>query len=113
MRLPRQQLVSDLLHNIAGLVQEADLYLRESDLFKSIVKPLPKVKVKSSSGGALEPFAVDRITNNLRRTMEKLNKPSRDLFTDERERRQRSRYQKRKLVKGAPRKSFGSRLRDR
>jgi hypothetical protein len=112
MRLPRQQRVSDLLYSIAGLIQEVDSYLRESDLFKSATKPLPAPKFKVSTG-ALEPHKVDRVSNSLRKTIERIDKPERDIMRAKRERKQRSRYQARKLVRDAPRKSFGTRLRNR
>jgi len=99
------------LHGIADLVQEADSFLEESSLFKSRVKPLPKAK--SGVGGLMEPHKVDRITNNMRKTMERIDKPERDVFRAKRERKQRSRYAARKLVAGAPRKSFGTRFRVR
>ena len=111
MRVPPHQQVSDLLHEIADLVNEADLYLSESGLYKSSVKSLPKSKAQLASVG--EPNKSDRVANRLRNTMEKLSKPERDVFRAKRERKQRSRYQARKLVKGAPRKSFGSRFRKR
>jgi len=112
MPLPRPQQVSDLLHDIAELVQEADSYLSESALFKSMVKPLPKAK---AAGGFSEPFAADRLTNRMRKADERVGADSQRKFMlrARRERKQRSRYQAGKLTTSKPRKTFGTRLRVR
>jgi hypothetical protein len=112
--MPGQHLqrVSDLLHDIANLVQEADEFLAESSLFKSMVKPLPKAK---TPGGHSEPFSADRITNRLRKADERVGADSQRkyMLRARRERKQRSRYQASKLTIGKPRKSLGSRFRQR
>ena len=99
MTLPRRQRISDALHLIADLIQEADTYLQE-DL------PRPRVKdgVEPHKRGAL-----DRID---RRVREKMAPLSRDILRAKRERKARSRYQTLKDVK-VPRKVLGSRLRTR
>jgi len=99
MSLPRKQRVSDALHLIADLIQEADAYIQED---------LPRPKMKDG----VEPHkrgAMDRID---RRVREKLVPLSRDVLRAKRERKARSRYQTLKNVK-APRKVLGSRLRTR
>jgi len=105
MRLPSHQRVSDLLHSIAHLVYEADAYLRESDLFKSSVKPLPAPR----SDTGIKPHKADGLTNRLRKMLS--GGDERNILRAKRERDQRRRYQRK--VKDAPRKSFGTRLRKR
>jgi hypothetical protein len=107
MGLPREQRVSDALHRIAELVQEADSYLCESALFKSTVKPLPKSKVKG-----FEPHKASRIELRDRKLREKIDKPMRDVFPARRERKARHRYHALKGIE-TPRKILGSRLRSR
>jgi len=143
MYISHRQLVSNLLLDIAMLVQEANSYLGESSLSPSPVsglgkkRPQPKLSsitfAKSSSkkkitplivtiqknlkpklrSGGLEPNKVDRITNCMRRSAEKLAKPTASVLRSRRERKARSRYQATKLVKGVPKKSLGTRLRTR
>lgn len=56
MRLPVHQRVSDLLHEIADLVQEADSYLDESALSPAPVSSLGKAK----SNGPMGPNAFNK-----------------------------------------------------
>ncbi|MGE3483184.1 MAG: hypothetical protein AB7L09_00245 [Nitrospira sp.] len=140
MGLPRDQRVSDLLHSIADLIQEADAFLCESSLgpapmsagkklprpkltptpFNSVTKKDEKgknlfsgIKRKPLGSSGIEPHRVDSLTNRLRKTTEKLNPPERDVLRAKRERKQRSRYQANKLLAIKPQKSMGSRLRKR
>jgi len=142
MRLPPHQRVSDLLHEIADLVQQADTYLVESSLSPRPVSGLGKAKSRPPTGprpfnkpGAgkkadrstlfkslekpskraslSEPHAASSIENRMRKMREKLAKPERDVLRAKRERKQRSRYQAGKLTVGAPKKSLGTRLRKR
>lgn len=108
MGLPRPQIVSDILHLIADLVCEADRFLDESKLYQSSVKSLP---LSSSEG--VQPHKADRLSNRLRKSQERIEKPTRDVLRARRERKQRSRYQTKKLVVGAPRKTLGMRMRSR
>jgi len=105
MPLLRQQLVSDLLHNIARLVYEADSYLRESDLYQSSVKSLPKPKA------GFEPHEADGLTNRIRKMLS--GGDERNILRAKRERDQRDREHSRALVTAAPKKTFGTRLRKR
>lgn len=107
MWLSRQQLVSDLLHDIAHFVYEADLYLRESDLYQSSVKSLPAPK------DGIQPHEASKIDNRMRKMRERFDKPQRDILRAKRERDQRSRYQSHKLTQGVPRKILGMRFRKR
>jgi len=140
MDLPRDQLVSDLLHQIADLIQEADAYLCESKLsptpFASLGKKLPKPglcatpfakagkkkeeKQRAFSGikrpplrkGGVQPFRVDGVTNSLRKINSKIQKPKKDTFSTEYRRRERDLYQMHKRT-GKPTKTLGSRIRKR
>lgn len=140
MGLPREQLVSDLLHTIASLIQEADDYLCESSLsptpFAKAGKKRPRPKLRPTpfnrqgkkhekgkkmfsaikrpraKSGGLQPHKADGLTNRLRKMRERINKPSRDVFRAKRERKQRSRYQANKLTT-TPRKVLGTRFRKR
>ena len=106
MNLPRHQVVSDTLHLIADLIQEANSYLSESNLFQSSVKPVPKPKA-----AGLKPYASSAIDLAGRKLREKLNPPERDIFRAKRERKARSRYHTLKSVIAPPRKALGSRMR--
>jgi len=106
MSLPRKQRVSDALHLIADLIQEADSYLRESILHGKFDAPKPRVK------DGVEPHrrsVMDRID---RKAREKITPLSSSVLRARRERKARSRYQTLKDVK-VPRKVLGSRLRTR
>jgi hypothetical protein len=104
MDLPLHRLVRDTLHQIADLVQEADAYLCESDLFKSSTPrpPLPK--------SAVQPHKADRLTNRARKMGDFLT--TRNLLRARRERKQRDRDHA-KSPAGAPEKRLGTRLRKR
>jgi hypothetical protein len=140
MDLPRDQLVSDLLHQIASLIQEADAYLCESSLspatFASSSKkrPSPKMcatpfakagKKKREKKGmfsaikrprlrkaGISEFKSDAVSLRMRGADAKLNKPKRDVLRSERRRKDRSNYQRSKLT-GKPETRLGSRLRKR
>lgn len=119
MGLPREQRVSDLLHSIADLVQEADQFLDESALFQSrLPKPRKPRKPTNKDKGpgdklrhpGVEPFKLSSADNSVRNTEEKLNKPGREFMRARRARKERARYQATKRT-GTPRKSLGTRLR--
>jgi len=120
MDLPRVQHVSEILHRIADLVQEADAYLCESDCAAFYFPDIGKKGKKKPKGGTaplrkggMEPNKVDAPTNRARVVDARVNPPRRDLFRAERERKQRDRYAKYKLVTDVPIKTLGSRVRDR
>ena len=141
MGLPRDQRVSDLLHHIADLIQEADAFLCESSLSptsfagsrKRPSRPklsptsfsksgkkdekskglFPVVKRAPLRRSGLEPNKVDGATNRIRKSEERLNPPERDVLRAKRERKQRSRYQANKLLVIKPQKTLGTRLRKR
>jgi len=141
MDLPRDQLVSDLLHQIADLIQEADAYLCESSLsptpfakgskgrpslsavpFAKIGKknkkgksssPFTAIKRPSLRKGGIQPFKATSIENRTRRSAERINRPASAVLRARRERAQRSRYASHKLVQDIPRKILGKRLRKR
>lgn len=140
MGLPRAQQVSDLLHDIANLVQEADAYLCESSLSPTPFaksgkkRPSPRlgplafakcgkkhnrsknlfspIKRTPLKKSGLQPHKVDSFTNRMRKIGERAAPPERDILRAKRERKQRSRYQANKLTGGAN-KVFGSRMRNR
>ena len=138
MPLPRDQRVCDLLTNIADLVQEADEFLCEGKFYKSFStgklfssrKPgklfvskarKPRAQSNKDTGpnqqklapAGLQPHKADRITNRLRKSQERLDKPARDVLRARRDRQERSRYQTTKATAGKPIKHLGSRLRMR
>lgn len=104
MTLLRRQQISDALHLIADLVQEADTYLRESLVHGKF--DAPKLK------DGIEPYKRDPIERIERRIREKYVPLTRDVLRARRERKARSRYQTLKNVI-PPRKVLGSRLRSR
>jgi hypothetical protein len=106
MSLPRKQRVSDALHLIADLIQEADSYLQENLLHGKFDAPKPKLK------DGVEPHKRSAIERIERRVREKIAPLSRNVLRAKRERKARSRYQTLKNVK-TPRKVLGSRLRTR
>ena len=107
MTLPRRQQVSDALHLIAALIQEADSYLREGLFFDAPTLKAPKMK------DGPEPYAGDFAKNAERRLAAKASPPARKLLRARTERKARSRYATLKNVTAPPRKVLGSRLRTR
>lgn len=106
MHLPRDQRVSDLLHRIADLVQEADSFLT------------PKTRAPSFAGIFTNQNKAPFSELFARRMREKLSPPARDVLRARRERKARSRYNALKLVKAGPagagpRKILGTRFRNR
>lgn len=140
MGLPRDQQVSDLLHNIADLIHEADAYLCESSLAPtpfakaSQKRPRPKLSAtpfnrsskKDEKGkrlfspikrpplrkAGLQPHRADSIENRMRRSSEGLKMLDRNVFRAKRERKQRDRYNATKLTK-KPDKRLGTWFRKR
>lgn len=140
MDLPRGQRVSDLLHGIADLVQEADEYLCESSLSptpfaKSSQKqgrpkltstPFNKSNKKDEKGKGmfsaikrpkpgktgLQPHKADSLTNRLRRSTEGLKMLDRNVRRAARERKQRDRHHATKLT-GKPENRLGTQFRKR
>lgn len=140
MGLQQEQQVCDLLHKIADLVQEADSFLNESSLSPTPFNKASRKKGRPSisptsfakSGdkrkqrglftslvqtkprkSGLEPHKVDRITNRLRNMGDRIDKKDRDVNRAKRERKQRSRYQAKKLLTVTPQKSLGTKFRAR
>lgn len=141
MGLPRDQRVSDLLHNIADLVHEADAFLCESSLaptpFSKMSKKRPKPRLsatpfnrsskKAEKGKKLftpikrpplkktgiQPHKADSIENRMRRSSEGLKMLDRNVFRAKRERKQRDRYNANKLTKKKPEKRLGTWFRKR
>lgn len=141
MRLPRDQQVSDLLHVIADLVQEADSYLQESSLSpmpfaKSGKKPQASglkatpfnaASKKDEKGKGLftaidrpplgktglQPHKADSLSNRARRSVEGVSMLDRNVFRAKRERKARDRHHANKLLTVKPQKVLGSRLRKR
>jgi hypothetical protein len=121
MNSPRCQQVSDVLHHIAELVQEADSYLCESKLMpatsfkrpKFVASPrsFNKLKPIKPRKSVIEPHKADGVTNAARRMGDFAT--SRSIFRAARERKQRSRDHARKGVVDIPRKLLGTRFRMR
>jgi len=109
MTLTRQQRISDALHLLAGLIQEADVYLRESNVHGKFDAPkLPRPKLKDG----VEPHKRGIFDRMERKAREKIVPLKRNVMRAATERKARSRYQTLKNVK-PPRKVLGSRLRSR
>lgn len=108
--MPRsqRQRISDTLHDIAALVQEADNYLSETGLFKSLFRR-PALKKQEKNG--IEPNKRDLFSRLERRLREKAIPTARDIFRARRERKARSRYYSLRGAMLPPRKIFGTRFR--